>query len=154
VVQEDTREVESVVLVNLRVEQVSILHLSIPIHHVGGFLDLFIHSSKRTTAGTGRVDRRTIGTGAGNAIGPIWGVQKRLFGTGARVPCRYEFARLLFDHVSERAQGGTEGLGRHRGPREAQRGNAQTQNMDFINKVGKLKYFSRTFSDCMVYPGR
>ena len=62
-----------------------------------------------TSTGTMRVDSRTTGTGAGSATGPIWGVQERLFGIGTRVPCRHEFARLLFDQVSEQAPKGTEG---------------------------------------------
>jgi len=52
---------------------------------------------------------RTVNAGAGGATGPICEVQERLFGTGARVPCRCEFARLLFDQVLKQAQGGTEG---------------------------------------------
>jgi len=46
VVQEDTKEVVLVVPVDLKVEQVGILHLSVPIHHLGGFLDLYIRSSR------------------------------------------------------------------------------------------------------------
>jgi hypothetical protein len=46
VVQEDTREVGPVALVDLRAERVHKLHLSEYIHHLGGFLDLYIHSSR------------------------------------------------------------------------------------------------------------
>jgi hypothetical protein len=61
------------------------------------------------TTGTTREDKRTIETGACIATRPICGVQERLFNIGARVPCRYAFARLLFDHVAEHAQGGIKG---------------------------------------------
>jgi hypothetical protein len=46
VVQEDTREVGPVAPVDLRAERVHTLHLSEPIHHLGGFPDLYIHSSR------------------------------------------------------------------------------------------------------------
>jgi hypothetical protein len=46
VVQEDTREVLSVVPMDLRAERVDILHLSVHIHPLGGFLDLYIHKSR------------------------------------------------------------------------------------------------------------
>ena len=42
--QEDTREVGPVALVDLRAERVNTLHLSEPIHYLGGFPDLYIHS--------------------------------------------------------------------------------------------------------------
>jgi hypothetical protein len=43
VVQEDMREVG---LVDLRTERVHTLHISEPIHRLGGFPDLYIHSSR------------------------------------------------------------------------------------------------------------
>jgi hypothetical protein len=46
VVQEDTREAGLVAPVDLRVEQVDTLHLFEPIHHLGGFPNLYIHSSR------------------------------------------------------------------------------------------------------------
>jgi hypothetical protein len=121
VVQEDTGEVVPVALMDLRAEGIDILHLYMPIHHLRGFHDRYIHISR----GEAKTSRRTSRTGAGSATGPILGVQERLFGTGTRIPCRLEFARLLFNQVSEQALRGT-------------KGNAQTQNMDFIKKVGKM----------------
>jgi hypothetical protein len=44
--QEDTREVGLVALVDLRVERVDIPLLYVPIHHLGGFPDRYIHSSR------------------------------------------------------------------------------------------------------------
>jgi hypothetical protein len=46
VVLEDTREVGPVAPMDLRAERVHTLHLYEPIHHLGGFPDLFIHSSR------------------------------------------------------------------------------------------------------------
>jgi hypothetical protein len=46
VVQEDTREVGPMAPVDLTVVRVDTLHLSVPIHHLGAFLDLYIHSSR------------------------------------------------------------------------------------------------------------
>jgi hypothetical protein len=85
-----------------------------------------------TSVGTTRADRRTTGTGAGSATGPIWGVQERLFGVGAIVHADMSF----LDYCSIRY--------RNR-PREAQRGNVQTQNIYYIKKVGKLNI--PTFDD-------
>ena len=51
VVQEDTREVGPVDPVDLRVERVDTLHLSVPIHHLGGFPDHYIHSSRGDNQG-------------------------------------------------------------------------------------------------------
>jgi hypothetical protein len=44
VVQEDTREVGPVAPVDLRAERVDILHLSVLIHHLGGFPDRYVRS--------------------------------------------------------------------------------------------------------------
>jgi hypothetical protein len=46
VVQEDIREVVLVVPVDPRVEQVGIIHPFVPIYIQGGFLDLYILSSR------------------------------------------------------------------------------------------------------------
>ena len=46
VVQKDTRDVEPVYLVDLRAERVHTLHLYEPIHHLGGFPELYSHSSR------------------------------------------------------------------------------------------------------------
>jgi hypothetical protein len=63
----------------------------------------------RTSIGTARACGRTARPGTGSATGSIRGVQERLLGTRTRVPCRHEFVRLLFDHISKQTQGGKEG---------------------------------------------
>jgi hypothetical protein len=63
VVQEDTREVGPVASVDLRVERVDILHLSMPIHRLEDSLT-FISA---VPGGTARAGRRTTRTGTGNA---------------------------------------------------------------------------------------
>jgi hypothetical protein len=67
VVQEDTKEVGLVALVDLRVERVDILHLSVPMHHLRGFLVRYIYSSRGTTTGISRAGKRTTGSGEGSA---------------------------------------------------------------------------------------
>jgi hypothetical protein len=52
--QEDTREVGPVAPVDLRVVREDIPRLSVPIHHLGGFTDHYIHSSR----GDSRWDNR------------------------------------------------------------------------------------------------
>jgi hypothetical protein len=60
-----------------------------------------------TAVGTARACRRTARSGISSAIGSIRRVQERLLGTRTGVPCRHEFARLLFDQVSEQTLRGT-----------------------------------------------
>jgi hypothetical protein len=107
--QEDTRDVGPVAPVDIRAKRVDILLLSVPLHHLRGFPDCYIHSSRghsrwdsqgRQEDSTDR-GRRTARTRAGSATGPIQRVQDRLFGIGTKVPCRHELARLLFDQISK-----------------------------------------------------
>lgn len=122
---EDTREVGPVAPVDLRAERANTLRLSVPILHLGGFPDLYIHSFRGDSRWDNQACKRTAGSGTCSATGSIWRVQERLLGTKTRVHADMS----LLDYCSI--------MYRNR-PREAQRGNGQTHNMDFIKKVGKL----------------
>jgi hypothetical protein len=82
--------------VDLRVERLHTLHLFKPILRLGGFPDLKSTVPGRTTVGTARACRRKVRSRTGSATGSIWRVQEILLGTRTILPCRHEFARLLF----------------------------------------------------------
>jgi hypothetical protein len=87
--------------VDLRADLVHTLHQFEPTHRLGGFPDLYTHSSREDSHWDSRVGGRIVGLGTSSATGSVRGVQQRLLGTRTEVPCRHDFDGLLFDQISK-----------------------------------------------------